>query len=145
MCNTPRNGSPSHLMRRLRSGVSFFFFFPQTRTCSSGIHHQGMGCNKYEHQCRTTDTSTRPCPSRLSLGYVSDPRRPLRFEFECIKVPSTTFFSPSADTVVFSAAVGMRKFNFFNMLLSVYKCCQVSDNIPKLFSKHGASLCVSVR
>lgn len=90
MCNTPCSGSPSHLMRRLRSRVSFFF--PLTRTYSGGIHHRGMGCNKYEHQCRTTDTSTRACPGRLSQGCVSDPRRPLRFELWMHQSPVNNFF-----------------------------------------------------
>lgn len=34
---------------------------------------------------------------------------------------------------------------FFNMLQTVYKWRQVSDNIPKLFCKHRVPLCVSIK
>lgn len=52
-----------------------------------------MGCNKYQHQCGKTDSSTRPCPAGLSQGCVSDPRRPLRFELWVNQSPVNNILS----------------------------------------------------
>lgn len=41
------------------------------------LHHQGMGCNKYGHQCSRTDAQIHPCPTALSKCCISHPRRTL--------------------------------------------------------------------
>lgn len=52
------------------------------------LHHRGMGCNKYQHQCRKTETSMHP-PVLLDYPRVASVTR--GGHCECIKVLSATF------------------------------------------------------
>lgn len=125
----------------------FFFFSPQTRTCSGGIHHQGMGCNKYEHQCRMTDTSTRACPGRLSQGCVSDLRQLLKFWImNASESRQQRFFFFSLQTrSCFRLRLARENSNFLTCLWLCINTARSQIISQNYLAKHGASLCVSIK